>query len=445
MLFALTFLVITSTLARPWQPTDACPEHIKAIMQGDPCTSYGRKCDDTPQLQTMDSIHSALSNCPNITSLDLHISGPDCTGWPDRRNFPFKPEGGEIYPRLKSLRLTRYYFDKSKEEPWGPPRWIHYPHWRSRLARWKHSLARWNRDIWTWLSEGDGLRWVQYKLLPQEQRRKSNFALWMDAMDASGIEELSIDEMTQEMVEKFPALLTSLRILESTSLPFIQALPNNTLTNLTWIGRAQPEDLSMILAHQGSSLQHLEFRCPELWCPSFTPGYDISILLSNTKDLKSLSIDIPRNGTWPLEHLEAIASIPTLEKAELYLNIQSLCRQQYPKDYSAEWVEYRRTDNCKGEDQFQKPYLDGNSALKLFKHMKEHKKGAELGEVTFWLGDWSPPWDGPLYVPPWAEGRRGKVVCKADIGEALENPCTLIYGEKYWEKEYATYEDLDDW
>lgn len=57
----------------------------------------------------MDAVHAALSNCPNIETLDLRVTGLGCSEWPDRWDFPFNPTGGEKYPNLASLRLEGYY------------------------------------------------------------------------------------------------------------------------------------------------------------------------------------------------------------------------------------------------------------------------------------------------------------------------------------------------
>ncbi|KAF1831265.1 hypothetical protein BDW02DRAFT_474822, partial [Decorospora gaudefroyi] len=225
--------------------------------------------------------------------------------------------------------------------------------------------------------------------------------------------------------------------LGSTDLSFVQALPNHTLTSLTWVGRSKYTDLPNILKHQGKSLQSLEFRCQELECPRFLPTFDYRILPTHTHNLRHLSANVHRNGTWPLDVLEHIAAIPTLRSADLWMGIQSECRKQYEDYTNSQRVMEREfgKDYCKGEDQFQKPLLDDTSALKLFKYMRERKIGAGLDEVTIWVGDWTRAWDGPLYFPAWAEGIRAKVVCKAEADVNMKDWCVVEEGKEYWKDE----------
>jgi hypothetical protein len=109
-------------LARPWELSHGCPSTIKTTVSSDPC-SYGEdsyRCTKEPQFSTMDIVHRALSNCPNITELDLRVTGLGCSEWPDRYNFPFQPAGGEKYPRLESLKLEGYQFGRRS---WGREAW----------------------------------------------------------------------------------------------------------------------------------------------------------------------------------------------------------------------------------------------------------------------------------------------------------------------------------
>ncbi|KAF1940146.1 hypothetical protein EJ02DRAFT_456322 [Clathrospora elynae] len=427
ILFLFTALLPSPILARHWTTKDECPTEIKTTISADPCQYYD--CGDIPRFHTMDTVHAALLTCPNITTLDLRVTNTGCSSSPDRWNFPFKPAGGESYPNLKVLRLEGYDFKGNEQE-------------------WKYSVEHWSHAYWRWIKYGHWKKWLDWIRLPLEQRAKSNVELWIDAMDWSGIEELMIDATgspTPEAVKKEFGKLTSLRRLETTDLPFIQALPNNSIEHLTWIGKTGYEDVQVILEHQGESLQSLEYRCPETWRCSFDTGFNLSILQNGTQNLTHISINIPRNGTWPLETLEKVAAIPTLRSADLWMNIQSLCREQME--------EYQMNrplipagviigeDLCKGEDQFQKPFLGEKSALELFTHMREQKEGEELSEVTFWVGDWTRPWDGALYSPAWVEGKRAKVICKADRDVEIKGWCLAkaCQTDPDWDGE------LDDW
>jgi hypothetical protein len=451
-LLSIISVLAPLALARPWKLSDGCPSTIKTTVSSDPC-SYGEdsyRCTKEPQFSTMETVHLALSKCPNITELDLRVTGLGCSEWPDRYNFPFQPAGGEKYPRLKSLRLEGYQFGKRSwgREAWEIPKIGHYD-WRYDWFWWVPD-GTWSGQMATWVWEGHWKTWMQWRTQPQEQREKTNLGLWLDAMDWSGIEELMVVGkwgMTDEVIEKLPSRLPSLTKLEATNVSFINALDNNTLTHLKFVDEYEPHDLSSILEHQGQSLQSLEFRCEELSC-RFTPDFDLdfAILPNKTRNLTHLSINVPRNGTWPLESLQTIASLPHLQSAELYMNIQSECVQQRPEDYGSkrkEWDKEHGAGYCEGEDQFQQPFVDVEGANKMFGHMKEHNPSGELANVTFWVGDWSRPWDGPLYFPDWAEGRRSKVVCKDTKISDAGSSCVVENGAQYWRREdvYSEYWD----
>ena len=205
--------------------------------------------------------------------------------------------------------------------------------------------------------------------------------LWLDAMDWSGVEELMIDGVSDGVLEQLPRRLHGLKKLETTNLSFVEALEDQTLTHLTWIGKSDYNDLSSVLQHQGESLQSLEFRCAELMYQTFTPDFDISILPNMTRNLTHLSINVPRSGTWPLESLKIIASLRQLQSADLWMNIQSNCALQRPDDYTQalrDWQRELGVQYCKGEDQFQRPFLDKEDAEELFEYMRDQKKGNEL-------------------------------------------------------------------
>jgi hypothetical protein len=214
-------------------------------------------------------------------------------------------------------------------------------------------------------------------------------------------------------------------------------LQNNTLTHITWKADLTFDwDIAAILDHQRDSLQSLESRCPEIDCELIRSldSFDFSMLPDRTRRLTHLSVNIARDGTWSLETLEEVAAISTLRSADLWMKIHSYCSKEYEAyGESSPWFEFD-PDSCKGRDQFQQPSLNDTSALTLFEHMRS-KEGAELKEVTFWVGDWTRPWDGPWFYyfnPRWVEGRRAKVVCRADVGVEMEDWCVIEEGKEYW-------------
>ncbi|KAK7931250.1 PhoD-like phosphatase [Apiospora marii] len=84
-----------------------------------------------------------LSTCANISTLSIRIAGVGCVGHPDRWSLPLDPWGRSRYPSApRSLLLDSYAF---------------------RAA-----------------------------LRPTSEPRMTNLELWLDAMDVSSVEELSI-------------------------------------------------------------------------------------------------------------------------------------------------------------------------------------------------------------------------------------------------------------
>ncbi|KAJ4345361.1 uncharacterized protein N0V89_011491 [Didymosphaeria variabile] len=301
----------------------------------------------------------------------------------------------------------------------------------------KSELMLWTLRLLDWLKKGHWKPWLQVQLygLPPSEQPRTNLDLWLDAMDWSGIEELAIKRQRHEddIVEKLPPRLTSLRRLWSTDMSFIEALPNNTLTHLTWIGPSRHGDFANVLERQGSTLEKLEFRCDEKICPSFCNHFNMSHIQEMAQNLEHLTIDIPRNGTWPLEFFQAIASLSKLRSLEIYLELQSDCRRGKPEDHAMwKYQEEHGKNYCTGGDQFQKPLLNENEAENLFQLIEEANIGCQLQDVTFRLGDWTPPYDGPLYFPPWIENRKAEVTCSKTDRAQREKRCRAVRSYGYW-------------
>ena len=80
---------------------------------------------------------------------------------------------------------------------------------------------------------------------PSTKRQdNSTFDLWLEAIDWSGIEQLWLSGLTPETLDKFLDQSTSIQKLESTSLPFINRLPNHTFSSLAWV---EPSDCHALL------------------------------------------------------------------------------------------------------------------------------------------------------------------------------------------------------
>ncbi|KAF2729574.1 hypothetical protein EJ04DRAFT_65241 [Polyplosphaeria fusca] len=426
------YLIVASRagLAPQWTPGDKCPDHISTIVPNFDCYN---DCL-TKQFGSMVTLHSSLITCPNIQTLDLRLTMLGCTEFPDRWNFPFKLEGGDSYPSLQSLRLEGYHFTSrewSNDRPYAS--WMDGLPWYERLAE--------------WIFSGRALRVARYSQIPMHQRNKTNMELWLDAMDWSKLETLALlDNTGQDDLLGHAGLFPALRDLDifgsgNLTTKFIQELQPNTLVNLTWTYDWSPEDLYPVLACQGSSLRRLEMRSGELYRQS-SPALghsQVTLLSQMAPGLEHLSINLRRNGTFPLEILESISAIPSLSTLDLWLDILSDCRREIPDDLSMtlveqeEWRE-QRAGECAGEDIYQRPFVNSTSALDLFNFMRDKKVGDELRNVTFWVGDWSRPWIGALYIPDFLDGKRAKVSCSVEDKIGSEAQCTMDVGNMYWNR-----------
>ncbi|KAH7406490.1 hypothetical protein DE146DRAFT_675889 [Phaeosphaeria sp. MPI-PUGE-AT-0046c] len=245
-----------------------------------------------------------------------------------------------------------------------------------------------------------------------------------------------ISDITDDILQKVPPRLKSLTRLETTNLSFVEAFPENTLTHLTWIGESSPSDLPHILERQGASLQNLHFRLPERTTGSFLPDFNISMLPTMAPNLSHISLNVPRNGTWPLDTLRIISSLPELCTADIYMNLQSECAQErspYREMGYEEWKTWQ--EGCSGEEQYQEPAMSKEGALEMFEHMREVKSGVELRNVSFYVGDWTRPYDEQLYDPDWFEGRAEKVACSVvndgDDGWCVVERAREMDGDEY--------------
>jgi hypothetical protein len=441
-LLSLLSIFTTVTFAHLWDTSNECPIEITTVVTRDTWEARLRSSwtKRDPRFETMESVHTALLQCPNITTLDLDITDAGGSCLPDYY-FPFDPQGGEVYANLTSVRLSGYAFDGRSvlcdDNPHSAAavRWFHKTMSATKIGRAVQNLLN---------------------LAPY----KTHLDLWMNAMDWSRVEHLNIegemgethDGITDEMVEKLAPRLHSLKSLETRNTSFIAAVPNNTLTHLKIITYRNTETaLPIILSHQGKSLERLEFRRPENVRAPFLGDFDISLLPKMAPNITHLAVNIPRNGTWPLESLSIIASLPQLQSADIYMNIQSSCAQQrgdrrsapYFKNYwdrEAYWDEH-----CTGEEQFQQPFVDREGALEMFKYMREEKTGVALSNVTFYVGDWRVHEESPGCLGwDWFDRNRAKVVChdEGDGGADDEAWCFVEEGGEYWVEKQKPHDSL---
>ncbi|KAJ4314136.1 hypothetical protein N0V94_006595, partial [Neodidymelliopsis sp. IMI 364377] len=282
--------------------------------------------------------------------------------------------------------------------------------------------------------------------------QKTNLLRWLDVMDWSQLEELSIVNKRSEMdhvTAKLPQRLTALKTLHINSLPFVKNLQNHTLVKLVWIGSTSPGQLDTILAHQ-KNLKSLEYRCDEPTCSGWSLHTNITLLSILGSKLEHIAINLPRLKlpseplVWPFEHLKSIASIHSLRTADLYFRMRSecsvfreylaSCRECGPAGTAFEDLSWS-TEYCLFRDQFETPLLNQTTALKMFSYLRSHKVGKTLEKVNFKTGDWNAPWDGRMRMPSVVDGLRSLVVCNVDNGQEV---CKRIEHERYeWgEKNY---------
>ncbi|UQC87446.1 uncharacterized protein CLUP02_12951 [Colletotrichum lupini] len=216
--------------------------------------------------------------------------------------------------------------------------------------------------------------------------------------------------------------LRTLRLERNTTVDFGLSLPPHSLHSLSWLDAGQDQSIIPILERHGRSLTHLEWRTPES-LESKRPALPSKVMrdLRNlAPNLQSLTIDLNRNGTWPWEDLRALSlGLPAgLTNLTLYLEIASECRrQQGPYD------PVRCEDACGPVEQLASPLLTATSALQVARFIRHYAK-SPLASINFFAGDWTRPWDGPINVPTWLDGRRSWVACGTNGGEDEELRCS---------------------
>jgi hypothetical protein len=268
---------------------------------------------------------------------------------------------------------------------------------------------------------------------PKEQRNKTNIELWLDAMDWTAIEELSVD-WVPESVQKVLSQSQVLRKLNTTDVELIQALPRNSLTHLSFYnGEYTPNLFLDILEQQGESLRGLEICWDDEHLPMSHSGDlddDFDMLASGMNNLTHLSVNVLRNGTtWPLERIKKIAAIPTLREVDLWMESHS--KPHWPCGLGVDEFGIR----CEESDRPWGSAVYSTSALRIFNYMREKKQGEEMKKATFWADNRSPEWDEKF--------PRVKVTCEAKADLDMEEWCVVQNESRepmFWDWEFV---DLD--
>ncbi|KAK2010684.1 hypothetical protein LZ32DRAFT_373780 [Colletotrichum eremochloae] len=406
-----SFLLCTVSASAP---SFRCPTYIDTVVPAGQDKHYGRREPGDPFLATMRDVHDTLSRCPDIKSLKLRVTGLGCSEHPDRWSFPFDLAAPSRYPSaLEVLDLEGYRFDDSA---WAE---ASQPPWPTGSRFW---------DNVEWLASGRTKDWLRWLPLTREQKAKTNLDLWLDSMDFSHVRELSLRGISSNLRALAPQL-KSLRSLTVAGGPWardlILTLPENSLTSLTWLASGETgASVLPVLRHHAQSLTNLEWREPESNYRQrrvMTAG-EIAELGRMAPNLERLTLDVNRNGTWPLEHLEALAtSFPKVVNATVFLEIASECRRQLessrgPGYFGPRW-KHDEPEPCRGIESMAQPLLDYSSADTLFEFLREKKTGAGLVKAVFYAGDWERPWDGALAEDQWLDGRQAFMVCEALVDD----------------------------
>lgn len=412
----------------PWNTSLPCPTTIVTRPGLGPfCIEHPNRANC--RFPNMTITHSVLTHCPNVETLDVYIDQGGCLG-PETDLWAFPFTEGDRYPPLKSLKLDGYEFGgltvaREKEEL------------SSELCMGPADKLAWEKGSW-WVEMDEWSNKSNEKLMKrwatEGGKPKTNLDLWIEAMDWSQLEELSIDTFRTQMADaivELPWRLTSLKRLVVDSLPFIEGLKNNTLESLRWIGTTRPRYLDAILSQQGQSLKSLTYRCNELLCPYWPDNINITTLPLLASSLEHIGINLPRNsnGTWPLAHLSAIARMPSLTSADLYFQMQAPCRENLlgPNHPNCALLDTR----CYPTESFMTPYLNATTAAEMFSFLRSESPSRSLTSVTFRTGDWGEPFSS--MIEPYIAHRRSAVYCSVKQGvEVCE-----AENEAYWQGRYG--------
>ncbi|KAH8176408.1 hypothetical protein LIA77_04826 [Sarocladium implicatum] len=453
LVFCILMLSISASASAPPAVTDVeCPTSLDVTVPGHVHSPFGDS--HLEDYGSMQRLHSLMSNCSSISDLKLRITLLGCSEWPDRWNFPFNQDGTDSFPS-RPTRLSLEGYDFAAKE-WGsnqPPKWHHLLPGPGALWEWEKALR--------WLFGGLAHDWYRMWSLPAEQRHKNNLELWLDAMDFSAVTNLTLHDsldgaQADAVVKLLPSRLPALRVLNVKgpwAQDFVTALPKHSLSHFTWrssglsgtygirsptqsqgeadgtdaevLGESREALLDNIWEHVGGpQLESFEFRDDD-GVDGEGPGeilssHHLRTLAAAAPGIRSLTLDMKRgNYTWPETELELIArELPALESLTLNLELASHCRQQDMNEYGlSPWDSITGGSfekGCSGEDQFMKPLIDESSASHLFDFIYRANVeggGGKFEKLQLFAGDWSRPWDGPLYFPGWLEGRRAWASC----------------------------------
>ena len=273
---------------------------------------------------------------------------------------------------------------------------------------------------------------------------ETNLQKWQRALDFSRLEQLHLAQNDDLFFTTMASNLSSLRSfslslrnsdasIPSSRLSFLRDLPplqslsihvlapyRAYSSNTTAPPKRTPFPLDLILAHHGPTLRSLslsqsESSIPDLHAPMLSLS-SIAALKSSAPNLQSLTLDLDRDGEWPWDVLRSIATLSNLTELSLNLEIGA---DLHAGDMHGGSYGFNRK-GLDGKGPWREPRINGTMAEELSKWMADRKEGKRLEKVVFAVGDVKEKvYSGPLYFPPWEEGRGRGFVCKPDSGDAV--------------------------
>ena len=363
----------------------SCPKEIRRHI------SYGSDSAN----EELPKIYKTLISCPAIHTLDLRLSQGGCVAGDDPWCFDFSPR--DRFPPLKHLSLHGYDFDNTRGR------------WRHRLSR-EHDISY---SSWNFLADMTGVDSLRPKKQFLEPPSASNLDQWRSAMDWSQLESLKVADTNPRFLQKMMGRLPSLTSLTlggdgtnerdeiiNQTLRFLKASP--PLSSLSLHGYTTSINWTDILPQHGDTLRALEiheWESPNALEP--TPALSLS-QLQRVKDdcplLEDLSVRLNRNGSWPYDVIDTLATFESLKKLQLWLEL-GMDKHQGEQFYYAP-ISHRKT----GEDDYRQPRVNSSSALSLFHHLRAQKKGVELQQLVLYVGDFGRHYDGGMRFQDWGEG-----------------------------------------
>ncbi|KAK4449714.1 hypothetical protein QBC34DRAFT_438139 [Podospora aff. communis PSN243] len=423
-----------------WKPGDPCPTEIHGVPFS--LQPYGAHVFRDNNFDSVRDIHEALLRCDAVQGIYLRIPPGMCLGEVAGFTWPLNPTGDDRYlsaPKIVSLGGYGTRGCEVVRRPLLPP-------------------DGWMRRNWVALCSW--VRWQSSTIPRWKGETKSNFELWLDAMDFSQVHTLHLNSSMVISPESARLLAATLPRLETLivdgheSRDFLLNLPPNSLKHLTWnnmhvsnIPRWFHQKISLIpiFQHHGASLLSLALHADET--PRHSPPSlatdDIQQLAILAPNLENLTLNLGRHKPkgyndviWPWDTLKLIATgFPELTHLTVYFPLASPCRR------ANSWRAV--APGCEGVKQYWKPILTVRAAREMAEYLARHKKGRKLEAVTVRSGDWEEGYkktlgwakfgrqEGEKRV--WFDGKKIWVHCVLEEGEEGRVQCnggdTLGLGE----------------